>query len=65
MSHYGGLEPERWTKTAQDCYSIGCTCIKCNLYGIMQNRCRMKNTVFALVRKYGAPNGIKSKGIIQ
>ena len=52
---------KNWTPTAIDCYSIGCCCYKCNLYKIYFNkgtRCRMKETVIELVRKFGAPGGI-------
>lgn len=50
---------KNWTPTAIDCYSLGCYCSKCNLHKIYfadsEFRCRMKDTVIELVRKYGAP----------
>lgn len=50
---------ENWTPTAIDCYMIGCNCSKCYLNKVyFQNqfsKCRMKETVIELVRKFGAP----------
>jgi len=54
---------KNWTPTAIDCYSIGCSCSKCNLYKIYFSegnfRCRMKETVIELVRRLGAPKEVK------
>ena len=48
-----------WTPTAVDCYTIGCSCSRCNLYKLyfFQSgiRCRMKDTVIELVRRLGIP----------
>lgn len=48
-----------WTPTAIECYQIGCSCSKCNIYKIYffntGMRCRMKDTVIELVRRFGAP----------
>ena len=48
-----------WTPTAIDCYNIGCRCSRCNLYKIYFEKnvfkCKMKETVIELVRKYGVP----------
>lgn len=53
---------KNWTPTAIDCYLLGCSCSKCNLYRIyfMKNdiRCRMKDTVIELVRRLGAPKDV-------
>ena len=50
---------KNWTPTAIDCYSIGCTCSKCNIYRIYfastDGKCRMKDTVIELVRRLGIP----------
>lgn len=50
---------KNWTPTAIDCYSLGCSCSKCNLYKIYfiksGIRCRMKDTVIELVRRLGIP----------
>lgn len=50
---------KNWTPTAVDCYRIGCSCSKCNLYKIYfaesEASCMMKDTVIELVRKLGAP----------
>ena len=52
---------KNWTPAAIDCYKLGCVCSKCNLYKIYFSegsfRCRMKETVIELVRKYGVPKG--------
>ena len=48
-----------WTPTAIDCYNIGCRCFRCNLYKIYFEKsvfkCKMKETVIELVRKFGVP----------
>ena len=44
-----------WTQSARECYEIGCRCNNCLLYIILGKKCRMKQAVFELVRKYGAP----------
>ncbi len=50
---------KNWTPTAIDCYRIGCSCFKCNLYKIYFSntnmKCRMKETVIELVRRFGVP----------
>lgn len=50
---------KNWTPTATDCYKLGCNCNKCNIYKIYfeasGNRCKMKETVIELVRRFGAP----------
>ncbi len=55
-----------WTPTAIDCYKLGCMCSRCNLYKIYFSkgnvRCRMKETVIELVRKFGAPEGVEENG---
>ena len=51
---------KNWTPTAIECYKLGCICTKCNLYHIyFRNtniKCRMKDTVIELVRKFGIPD---------
>lgn len=46
----------RWTVSAIDCYFRGCVCSGCPVYEILGNRCRMKQSVLMLVRKFGKPN---------
>ena len=50
---------KNWTPTAVDCYAIGCSCSKCNLYKLYfansDGKCRMKDTVIELVRRLGVP----------
>ena len=51
---------KNWTPTAKECYQLGCNCSKCNLYKIYFTKslfkCKMKETVIELVRKYGKPD---------
>jgi hypothetical protein len=51
---------KKWTPTAIDCYLLGCSCSKCNIYKIYfyntEMRCRMKDTVIELVRRIGVPS---------
>ncbi len=53
---------KNWTSTAIDCYMLGCSCSRCHLYQIYfinsEAKCRMKETVIELVRRFGAPEGI-------
>ena len=48
-----------WTPTAVECYQLGCRCSKCiinNVYFAESSfKCKMKETVIELVRKYGVP----------
>ena len=48
-----------WTRSAIECYELGCNCSKCNIYKIyFANslfKCKMKETVIELVRKKGIP----------
>ena len=52
---YSSPKQRRWTRTAVECYFIGCNCQKCYLNEIMQNECRMKGAVLELVRTLGKP----------
>ena len=53
---------KNWTPTAIDCYLLGCSCAKCHLYKIYflnsERKCRMKETVIELVRRFGAPESM-------
>lgn len=53
---------QNWTQSAIDCFEIGCRCSICNLNRIyFKNsnfKCRMKESVIELVRKYGIPEGV-------
>lgn len=44
-----------WTEDSRYCYRIGCQCDKCNMRKIYNIPCRMKEAVFELVKKFGAP----------
>ena len=50
-----------WTPAAEECYSLGCNCSKCNVYRFYFSgssfKCKMKEIVIELVRKFGKPNG--------
>lgn len=49
----------KWTKSAADCYFMGCVCSKCFIYKVIFSKrsykCMMKNTVIELVRQIGKP----------
>lgn len=50
---------KHWTPTAIDCFELNCCCSKCSIYKIYfaENvfKCKMKETVIELIRKYGKP----------
>ncbi len=50
---------KNWTPAAEECYFLGCNCSKCNVYKFYFSgsnfKCRMKEIVIELVRKYGKP----------
>ena len=50
---------DNWTPTAIECYQIGCRCSICAVNNVyFKNstlKCKMKETVIELVRKYGVP----------
>ena len=52
---------QNWTQSAVDCFSIGCSCSRCFLYSVYFSKrdykCRMKESVIELVRKFGVPEG--------
>ena len=56
---------KQWTPTAVDCYLLGCTCSKCFLYQIYfldsGIKCRMKDVVIELVRKFGKPEFVENE----
>lgn len=53
-----------WTKSAEDCYAIGCMCSKCSLFKFFfskrKYKCKMKDTVLELVRLIGVPKNCKN-----
>lgn len=55
----------RWTRSAEECYELGCICSKCKIPEIMETPCQMKASVIELVRKFGKPEHIKTKGILK
>lgn len=61
---------KNWTQSAVECYQIGCSCKKCFIYKMYfkksDTKCKMKESVIELVRKFGAPqdNLIFTEGII-
>ena len=52
---------KNWTPSAIECYQLGCNCSKCNLYKFLfkdsLSKCKMKETVIELVRRFGSPIG--------
>lgn len=55
----------KWTRGALDCYYIGCTCARCNLYKIYfketKSVCKMKKIVLELVKRFGIPEEKNNK----
>lgn len=45
----------RWTPSAIECYKRGCVCKGCLIQDLMEQKCRMKASVVALVKDLGAP----------
>ena len=56
---------ERWTQTAIDCYLSGCNCSECEIYKNMECQCKMKDVVFELVKKLGAPLNVITNNIME
>lgn len=56
---------DNWTPTAIECYELGCNCSVCSINKIYfvgsSYRCKMKEVVIELVRKFGAPNTAREK----
>lgn len=50
------VNPLRWSKGAIQCYNIGCRCSICNIVPLwFKDKCRMKESVIELVKKFGKP----------
>lgn len=47
----------KWTFESVLCYKRGCVCSGCTNNNL-ETRCRMKEVVFALINKFGAPKGV-------
>lgn len=63
MSYTTSAKPRFWTKIAIECYERNCICEDC-YYSRLEEKCKLKNTVLALVRLYGVPkNALKRNGI--
>ena len=64
MKYIRGIKTctRRWTKSAEDCYMLGCDCSKCDTAVIMESKCCMKPIVLELVRKFGAPKIDREEG---
>ena len=60
---YQNKRMRKWTKTAIECYTIGCDCSKCEINNLITNKCLMKYTVLELVKTIGAPQ-IKRNDIL-
>lgn len=55
QNRYRATKQRRWTKTAVECYQIGCICKNCSLYEILGEHCMCKGAVLELVRTIGIP----------
>lgn len=56
--------PMRWTTSAIDCYYRGCVCSGCSVYKVLGNRCRMKQSVLMLVKRFGKPKRRKYQDLV-
>lgn len=54
---YRKVYVRRWTFEAILCYKRGCVCEGCT-NSTLETKCNMRNTIFALVNKLGAPKGV-------
>jgi len=57
----------RWTFGAIECFKRGCNCSGCfykEFFRETNQKCRMKSSVLYLSRKFGNPEGVETKGII-
>lgn len=60
---YKATKQRRWTRSAIECYQIGCVCKNCSLFEIMGYQCKMKGAVIELVRTIGIPDGTHTEVI--
>ena len=49
---------KHWSNSAYHCYNLKGDCDKCYIPQLMHERCRMKEVVPELIRKYGIPKNI-------
>ena len=76
---YYAVGVRRWTESAKQCYLRGCICGEnispadkganltpqiCVYKEILGDKCRMKETVIELVRRYGPPKGVKERTVL-
>lgn len=58
-----------WNNTAKDCYKIGCVCQDCPIYELYfensNKKCQMKYVVREMVRRFGIPDDLKRKRIVE
>lgn len=57
-------EPYHWTHSAVMCYVRGGVCRGC-IYERLHIKCRMKSALLEIVRRYGKPQGVKEKTVIE
>lgn len=55
MQFWKNIYFARWTKGSKECYFRGCRCADCPTFQILGDKCKMKESVINLVRRYGAP----------
>ncbi len=64
-----GLEPNKWTIGAIQCYKRNCNCKGCFIQQTyvetLYYRCAMKYCVRQLIKKYGAPDDITLNNITE
>ena len=63
------FEPKRWTLGAVMCYQRGCKCNGCFISETytetLKERCAMKYCVRELIKKFGLPDSVTMKEILQ
>lgn len=60
-------EIKPWTDVQKYCYNRNCNCRGCqvpNLVPSLHGRCWVKKSIREYIEKYGVPDNIKTKGII-
>ena len=64
MSYKTSAQPRYWTKIAIECFERNCICEDC-YYSNLEEKCKLKNSVLALVRAYGVPKDALRRNFIK
>jgi hypothetical protein len=63
----GTKQPWRnWTPTQEMCYLRNCNCRGCEVLELLssERRCMVKKSIIIFIKKFGVPEGLETKGII-